>query len=404
MSTRVFSVIPIGEFILFLSLLRLNHLSIFNKVNKINTFKFFYLWLFYNILLIVIGSLQFGYIAFRDGSHVIDALFLFLGFNYFSSTYSNKLFSKWLYGTLVIAFFYSFLFLIKDFLIPFSPIASGLSGNQIPILFNFTNSSFILLLFISYMLFKNGLSKNFSFFKFFVIGISLAYILLIFNSRLSYLQILSLFFISIFLGKNYYLQFIFLLLIAFLFIQLNTLFDINFVGRHHIAYSTDLIFEHFITIFGIDSSILSGQAEGLFQRIHWWQNIFIKLTSSLTNLLFGLGYGEPLIDFIIKGDVIVREPHNSFISILARGGIISFLLWIIFHIFLIKSWIITYRTYKDIDKNTQVNLLVVLSYFIFMWIGALGSDVFEKPFYAAPYYFFWGYVLRLYFNKKNRNI
>jgi len=48
-------------------------------------------------------------------------------------------------------------------------------------------------------------------------------------------------------------------------------------------------------------------------------------------MVFGVGYGPALTNFMSPGEngegVVVREPHNSFISSLVRGGIVYFGLW-----------------------------------------------------------------------------
>ena len=49
-------------------------------------------------------------------------------------------------------------------------------------------------------------------------------------------------------------------------------------------------------------------------------------------MVFGVGYGPALTNFMSPGGdhgegVVVREPHNSFVSSLVRGGIVYFVLW-----------------------------------------------------------------------------
>lgn len=74
-------------------------------------------------------------------------------------------------------------------------------------------------------------------------------------------------------------------------------------------------------------------AAGVNQRRIWWTSSLNKWTSSPETVVFGIGYGLPLTNF--KGPstdgseegVIVREPHNSYISSLSRGGLVYFTLW-----------------------------------------------------------------------------
>ena len=150
--------------------------------------------------------------------------------------------------------------------------------------------------------------------------------------------------------------------------------------------------------FGIYSEDLGGAAGGFYQRINWWIEIIKSLSDDLYSLLFGFGYGDVLVNFGIKNNIQIREPHNSYISIFARGGLISFTFFVWAHFLLIKIWYKLFRHYKktsDRIKNNQLSFFMI--YFISIWTLAFAQDAFEKPFYIIPYYFFWGIVLRMYF-------
>ena len=58
-------------------------------------------------------------------------------------------------------------------------------------------------------------------------------------------------------------------------------------------------------------------------RYLWWMDLLKQSTASVHTLLWGRGFGFPLIDFQIAGGITVREPHNDLIGILARMGLVS---------------------------------------------------------------------------------
>ena len=122
--------------------------------------------------------------------------------------------------------------------------------------------------------------------------------------------------------------------------------------------------------------------------------------------MFCLGYGMPLRDFGLDPKYFIREPHNSFLSILSRGGLVALSMWLWMHYLLFRVWFRLYSVYKIFDNEQGIKILILLmTYFILVLVGAVGQDNLEKPFFVVPYYFFWGVVLRLYYVEKfNRNI
>ena len=53
----------------------------------------------------------------------------------------------------------------------------------------------------------------------------------------------------------------------------------------------------YAAIFGIEGEGVVGPARGVPQRLDWWASIWQTLSADPLTLLFGMGYGRPLIDF-----------------------------------------------------------------------------------------------------------
>ncbi|MEW6447674.1 MAG: hypothetical protein AB1426_06255 [Bacillota bacterium] len=139
----------------------------------------------------------------------------------------------------------------------------------------------------------------------------------------------------------------------------------------------------------------------MWQRLSWWSDIFQRQFTDLATAVFGLGYGFPLIDFTIAGGITVREPHNSYISVLARLGVVGAFVFLWMHLLLLRVWHHAYKMCTRMRwRDGENRLLILMVFFILVWICAVGEDAFEKPFVTIPYYFFWGIVLRFAYHLK----
>jgi O-antigen ligase len=116
----------------------------------------------------------------------------------------------------------------------------------------------------------------------------------------------------------------------------------------------------------------------------------------VTSLLFGLGFGIPLTEKQVMAGVFIREPHNSYISVAARLGLLGIAAWLAMHLALLGAWLRAFRLHRDAgDRTGQNRLVLLLVFFASLWIIALAEDGFEKPFNTVPYYLAWGIVLRM---------
>ena len=105
--------------------------------------------------------------------------------------------------------------------------------------------------------------------------------------------------------------------------------------------------------------------------------------------MLGLGYGFPLMDFHGRLGNAAREPHNSFISILGRIGILGAIFFTWMHIHLVRAWFKAYNLCRQTGYRLgQDRLFMFLTYFVLIWIYSLGEDAFEKPFITIPIIFF----------------
>lgn len=387
--------IPIGEIVLLISLLTVNHVRQLRDLSKTVYLVPFIIWWTLSLSQATLGVSEYGMWALRDASHVIESLFLIVGFAFAVRIQEIDRFFKWIPKILLIATIYGFTYPFRDTLSSISPILVSGAGYDVPLFFNFNTTFPLLLVASAYLLLYEDGKRNRGWLYYPVSILVLGYTVFISQSRTVYLQIaalLSLFFI--YRRKLFGKWVIAILLLAIILLAISA-FDIQIIGRLGQSVSYDFLIKHFLTIGGVENQGVEGAAAGVDLRLSWWSMLYDQWASNIQTVFFGLGYGLPLTDFYNLEGAIVREPHNSYISVWARLGIIGILAFTWMHILLIKTWLSAYR--KCVRLNWQEGikwLLLMMIFFVLVWTNAIGEDAFEKPFFAIPYYFFWGVTLR----------
>ena len=402
MQLRVASV-PLAEIILLLFLLTANLPVLLRRFSyTLNSVPIYMWWCF--------GLFSAGYYlsingiwALRDASQVIESLYILVGFSVFSVVNNRRYILSKYPGFIFILCIYALTYPFSVFLKSLSPTIVAGAGHSTPILFNYTNSSMMLLLGALFLVVS--VRNDFIFQKY---GVVTAAILLLFSvgffqARTLYLQIIGLVVILLYVKPSVAKQWLYILMAALLLLLLVSFSGLEIEGRLGQRLSGEFLVNHVGTIFGVESAGLEGTADGIGQRIGWWLDIYDRLSADLIAMLVGLGFGFPLVDFGIAHGVMVREPHNSYISILARTGLLGFLLWLWMHWQLFKCWRFSHQKCKQFQwRAGEKMLIMMLAYFVFIWCLAIGEDAFEKPYNAVPYYFFWGIVIRIaWFAKHN---
>ena len=132
-------------------------------------------------------------------------------------------------------------------------------------------------------------------------------------------------------------------------------------------------------------------------RFGWWENIHNTLRRDFFTWLFGLGYGDPLTSFHGPADDVVREPHNSFVSVYGRLGVFGVINFIVLQFAILATAVrliaLTKRTGETEMHGLAITLLCFLSVHL---IFSLGEGGFEMSFVAVTYYFLAGVVLAQY--------
>lgn len=384
--------VPIGEILLFFTFCLLyRDLRWLPSFTNNLIFAVFLMWWALGIGKALYAVPEHGMWALRDAIHVIESLFLWVGFVFAGAPGAIGLFFVWLRRILVIAYLYSFSYPWRFQLDPFSPTITAAAGYQTPILWHYVGIANLgFLEAVRRLIDRSGGSIL-------IPSLLIAYTVGIYQARTIYLQVIAIILMLLWYRKKAFKKMGLALVIGVLAFVILAESGVEIKGRIQGTVSLDFISRHFVAIAGGETEDIetAGAARGVPQRIEWWQGIFNRLLKSKQDLIFGLGYGLPLIDFQGRNKEVVREPHNSYISILGRIGLLGLLLFISAHILLVRSW---WGTFKLCRRKGyligQDRLFLLMVFFVLIWIYSIGEDAFEKPFFTIPYYFFWGVFLQ----------
>ena len=312
---------PVNEVALLFFLLIINYFVIFSKLNTITNLFPFMIWVVYGLIGIFFSFIERGIWALRDGIHILDSLYLVVGFLLFSNERNIKFFFRIIKIAFFIGLVYVFLFPFKDFLMAHSPTVSSVAGTGLPGSFFFNYSilplTWVWLGFYPLIL-SNEIRSNFIYkiSPIILIGMSL----FIMQRRMIYFGIIGVIFFLVYFHKQSFKKTMVYILLTFLLVSLFTLFGLNFEGKIGSA-TVAFFFNHLVSFlpgFGETNPEFLTSTRNAEIRIMWWTQIIVKSFSSLKLFLFGQGYGLELIDFPTAYGRLSREPHNAIISIFCR--------------------------------------------------------------------------------------
>ena len=394
MQVRV--VLPLAELLLLWFLISTSLLIVLKRMATVFPVFFYLAWVVYAVMMALFDSLNYGLWALRDASNAIESLFVLVGFSIFISSEVRERFFRgvpvFFYVVLGYSLFYPFAAELRSF----SPYVIAPAGYPSAIFFNYVNTSILLLVCSVFMFLYPHEHRFLQRFGSAIGGFIIVFTVVFFQARTVYVQLAFLLILFAIIRPSVYRWVYFAVALSiFVFAFLSSI-GVSVVGRLGEEISLVFLKNHFLAIFGIEAEGVVGAAKGVFQRIDWWGNVIDKWTSSYSSFLFGVGFGIPLTDFVLGNGALVREPHNSYLSIFARTGLIGGALWVVFQLFLYYSWLKAYIKARKMGAlKLEVVLLLFFVYFVLILILAMGEDGFEKPYNTMPYYLLFGIVLRV---------
>ena len=388
--------IPILYFLLAILIFNSDLRTNLNILNDLKILNIYSLYIFFFVSKIIIGFFKFGIIAIRDGTFVLDSFFLIIliGLVCQNMGYINKI-EKFFKICFLYSFFFILFWFIKENIIFLSPTITSPTGSKTNIFFNFSTINTTCAFFAFYSLIYLNKNNNLFFIFFLIFSIILQ------PKRMVYLWYLSSFIFLILIdSKNFKLLFkiFFLLFLIYIldifgltsFLNIKDISIFEYLSNHIMSSMPGYALEN-------ENEIFISTNATVAWRLNEWLNVLEKVQSNIYNLLLGLDFGVPLTNFYNSQGIITREPHNLYITILARGGIIGSFLFLVLHVKILKILFSLIReNYNSYKKQINSLLLLVFNYVIFIFIpGAVSSSILSATYYSSQLYIFFGILLAI---------
>jgi hypothetical protein len=353
---------------------------------------------------LAIGFLEHGFWALRDGTSLVESLYLWIGFTVAALPAAIPRIARWYAWVLALGALIALTFPFRETIRELSPQIVSAVGVATPLFFTYQFTAILSLTCAAWLIATGrkvmGLPPEW------IAAALMIFVAALFQARTIYLQIM---FLGIWLAllhtKTMARALLPMGIAATLFLLLVAL-GVPIPGRISQDVSLDFYLDHFMAIFGgssertgLEHDAVVGAAGGVSQRLNWWSAIWNHVTETWQTSLFGLGYGVSLVGLANDPwiDPAVREPHNSMISAFGRTGFLGVTAYAALHLSLAITALRTWWHYHRNGHTEAARLIYVLgAMFGLFWIAAIGEDAFEKPFLAIPYYFFYGVILNMY--------
>ena len=396
--------VPIGEMVLLFSLATMHFPTVLAELKKVFNPAPLLIFSLFGIFGALRGLPSHGMWAIRDATHEIESLYLLVGFAFAGRIeWMNKLF-RWLPAIVIATVVIGLTYPIRSYVEPLAPHLTNALGDRIPLL-QYLNTYIMSLWGVAMLVIWE---KDINVFNYILLaGALISFLIFVHQSRTIYLQVAGLMLLMAWKKPSVNRKLLMALALFIVALMIISVTGIEITGRLGEKINFHFLLDHLKAVLGIksDSESLNGAAAGVGLRVGWWINIFHGLTSSFGHFVTGLGFGIPLTDFHDASDALVREPHNSYISVAARMGLIGVISLIWMYASLISAWNRAYKRCVAIgwEEGKRI-LLFFFSYFVLLWIFSITEDGMEKPYNAISFYFFWGVVLRFALYLKNGDI
>src|ERR1700737_4454924 len=116
--------------------------------------------------------------------------------------------------------------------------------------------------------------------------------------------------------------------------------------------------------------------------------------NSIVMATIGEGFGQPFLHFENAQNVVVRQPHNSHITVLIRLGALGFLAWLLMNVRILTSLLRFLRNSQRHPIRHGLALWLLLFYVIGI-VETTFEPWLEFSNGAVPFYFFAGFALAM---------
>lgn len=353
---------------------------------------------------------RYGGYAARDASFVAEGAFLFLGFLWARGHDDKKTFLNGLGIVFLLTFFYSLTIVQSGRLTSISPV-SGIF-QPVPILGNYSFTYFSLQIGALFFIMVVPRTTKYPIALLWILAILQIGWMFYFQERSTYVTSLALILLALALaGLRQALRISALHVAGFIaLIALSSLFssigNINLIGGRSGKVSPTFYAQHLETI-NPDNNLPNVSPANW--RLEIWREAIGHWLATPVTILVGEGFGKPLTDYVQVGgytgnavlassvspgqfSVAVRQPHDIHLTVLARLGIIGFLIWAFINIRIVYLFIRSlFKTPRESFGYTLI-LWLFLFYITSMILASLQPWL-EFSYGAIPSYIVLGFSL-----------
>ncbi len=406
--------LPLTECVLFVALCACAH-RIWLAKNRLSLplpLWFLVLWIAFNLAWhLPSGLIRDGVGAARDAMPTVEMLFIIPGFVIaIICLQEGQRGQIWIRSVLLILgcllAIYGLFYPVSGSIQAISPRVTSLQ-QSVPIFGHFTSFPAVsLMAMIGWALWRWQSSEP-TWFWGSVLGVAIfvAGLLVFFmvQARIAYLFVMISLFVFLIIGgqAKQATRMVLALLVGLTVLVTIEMSGLEFKGRVG-RLSASGIVEHVMTLTGQSSdsrSEFSGAAGGVNQR-RQWRDFSLKLWSrDISTQILGIGFGQVLTDLTTAGTegqtMIVREPHNSYVTTLTRSGLQGLAVMLSLHASVLWICLAGYRRHYLTHRPQAAYFLGVMFYELYSLLNAWGEPHFEVAHFAVPSYFIYGTVIGL---------
>lgn len=338
---------------------------------------------------LVVDVPRYGLYALRDSTLIIEGLFLLLGLLWARDQRRTESFIKFLAILLVINLIYTFSYPWSEWIRNWSP-KSGIFLT-VPVFGSYAQSYLYLAAGALFFIFVAKYWMSWPHWVLVLLGVFQLLGIAVLQARSMYIGLLLCFLMLIMLGEGR--KVIKTTAVVVLSIVVLGLFTslVSFELQGRIGpVRLDFLWEHFRSLLLKRGAPAIGT---IYHRFEWYSNVLRRVQRSTLNFLVGEGFGQPLIDFTIRGGIQVRQPHNTHLSVLARLGLVGLAFWAMFHFSIVFRFIRTLHKRHILSPRTSNLVLWLFLYYILVLVTTTVQPLLEFSYGAIPFYFMMGLAL-----------
>ena len=334
-----------------------------------------------------------GLYALRDSTFAFEAFFLLLGILWAAQERNIALLAKWLMFLFIVTAMYSYTFPWAERLQTWSLISGPF--HSVPLLGNYQTLAVYLLSGALFCIWVAPSLVNWPRWVLRALAIIQLAGLGILQSRAMYAGIALTFVILFFLRQRKRIsQFLSTLAWAFgvLLVTILVLSAIGWKIQGRLGPMTlSSLMKEVESIW--PSSAESTELGHESDRRAWYGEVWNKVGPSPSGLVLGVGFGDPLIDFLSDTGQPIRQPHNSSLNVFGRLGFLGLSIWLLLLSFVMRRlWNAAHEARTIAGVSCPIHLWL-LAFAVLGLLDSLVQPYFEFSHSAVPFFFLVGVAL-----------